>query len=191
MLFLAESEDASSFEMQSHIHLKDSPYANTLIDNAEGEKRWPQFSWQKVQVGLHNPLGGWIEATAAVELLRKGAEQNGALFHQADVLQVEEKGAHIRLLTKEATHQFDKTVVAAGPWVQKLLPSLNDHCEVTRQQVCFFKPPKPDVFASPAFPVWAYDIEHRGWYGFPINQEGVLKLASHSACRTVEDPISS
>jgi glycine/D-amino acid oxidase-like deaminating enzyme len=190
MLFLSESENEDSFEMQSHVHLKGTPYANTFVGKADGEKRWPQFSWTKVNMGFHNPLGGWIEATAAVELLRNGALENGARLSQETILDIQETGGSVRLIAKENTYPFDQVVVAAGPWLTKLLPDLKDHCSITRQQVCFFTPSRPSVFAGHHFPVWAYDLEHRGWYGFPINSNGVLKVASHKKNNPVDVNVS-
>lgn len=179
MLFLSESDDDDSFEMQSHLRLKETPYANSLLSPKEGEKRWPQFSWSTVKVAVHNALGGWLEATEAVGLLRRGAVKNGARVMCENIAEVTEDGGAVQVQSNNAHYTFDHVVVAAGSWIRELLPQVSAHCEVTRQQICFFKPEAPALFSSPHFPVWAYDIENRGWYGFPLHHSGLLKMASH------------
>jgi glycine/D-amino acid oxidase-like deaminating enzyme len=38
---------------------------------------------------------------------------------------------------------------------------------------------------APLFPVWAADIGHTGWYGFPALADGTLKIGHHGTGRRV------
>ena len=42
-----------------------------------------------------------------------------------------------------------------------------------------FRPADPRPFAGSRFPVWCGDIAKTGWYGFPIDREGMLKIGRH------------
>ena len=41
--------------------------------------------------------------------------------------------------------------------------------------------PRGAALRSPALPVWTADIARTGWYGFPANDEDVLKVGHHGA----------
>ena len=41
------------------------------------------------------------------------------------------------------------------------------------------KPPRPDLFAPERFPVFGADITTTGYYGFPLNRDGIVKIANH------------
>jgi glycine/D-amino acid oxidase-like deaminating enzyme len=49
------------------------------------------------------------------------------------------------------------------------------------QPVLHFRPDNPEDFQPPQFPVWAADAGRTGWYGFPANAEGIVKVAHHGA----------
>ena len=45
------------------------------------------------------------------------------------------------------------------------------------------KPAQPELFAPEHFPVFGADITTTGYYGFPANRDGVVKIANHGAGR--------
>jgi glycine/D-amino acid oxidase-like deaminating enzyme len=45
--------------------------------------------------------------------------------------------------------------------------------------VVHFRPPDPGPFRGARFPVWCADIARSGWYGFPVDARGTLKLGRH------------
>ena len=57
--------------------------------------------------------------------------------------------------------------------------SLEKFMWATGQPVFHFKPIELSNFLPPKFPVWNADIENSGWYGFPVNHDGILKAANH------------
>jgi len=86
----------------------------------------------------------------------------------------------------------ERVIVAAGAWTPTILPWLADRMWSTAQTVVHFSIGERPVaerasFTPPAFPVWAADAGHTGWYGFPLLASGVLKLANHGPGRA-HDP---
>jgi glycine/D-amino acid oxidase-like deaminating enzyme len=53
------------------------------------------------------------------------------------------------------------------------------------QPVFHLKPGDPRPFRPPRFTVWAADIATTGWYGFPANASGIVKIANHGPGRRV------
>ena len=45
------------------------------------------------------------------------------------------------------------------------------------------QPSEPELFAPERFPVFGADITTTGYYGFPINRDGVVKIANHGSGR--------
>src|SRR5947209_8367692 len=77
----------------------------------------------------------------------------------------------------------DFVVMAVGAWTPYVLPFTKKFFHATGQPVFHLKPSKPELFAPQRFPVFGADITTTGYYGFPINRDGVLKIANHGTGR--------
>ena len=74
-------------------------------------------------------------------------------------------------------------VMAVGAWTPYLLPFTKKFFRATGQPVFHLKPSEPELFAPERFPVFGADITTTGYYGFPINRDGVVKIANHGPGR--------
>jgi glycine/D-amino acid oxidase-like deaminating enzyme len=77
----------------------------------------------------------------------------------------------------------DFVVMAVGAWTPYLLPYTRNLFRATGQPVFHLKPAQPELFAPERFPVFGADITTTGYYGFPINRDGVVKIANHGPGR--------
>ena len=77
----------------------------------------------------------------------------------------------------------DLVVMAVGAWTPYLLPFTRKFFRATGQPVFHLKPSKPEIYAPERFPVFGADITTTGYYGFPINRDGVMKIANHGSGR--------
>jgi len=77
----------------------------------------------------------------------------------------------------------DFVVMAVGAWTPYLLAFTKNFFRTTGQPVFHLKPRQLDLFASERFPVFGADITTTGYYGFPINRDGVVKIANHGPGR--------
>ena len=138
--------------------------------------------------GYLNPEGGWVESGRVVARLATEARDAGVsvvenvaaprlIFAGARCLGVE-SGSGERWLA-------DCVLLAAGAWTPLLLPELQDVMWATAQSVFHFRPQDPRMFAPPEFPVWFSEIGSSGWYGFPANADGIVKVADHGPGRRV------
>ena len=73
----------------------------------------------------------------------------------------------------------DAVIVAAGAWTPTLLPWMSDAVKCVGQPVYYFQPDNPERYLPDRFPPWAADISNTGWYGFPVQPDGPLKIANH------------
>jgi glycine/D-amino acid oxidase-like deaminating enzyme len=77
----------------------------------------------------------------------------------------------------------DLVLLAVGAWTPYLLPFTKKFFCATGQPVFHLKPAQPALFAPERFPVFGADITTTGYYGFPLNREGVVKIANHGPGR--------
>ena len=77
----------------------------------------------------------------------------------------------------------DTVVMAVGAWTPYLLPFTKKFFRANGQPVFHLKPRRPELFASQRFPVFGADITTTGYYGFPVNRDGVVKIANHGPGR--------
>jgi len=79
----------------------------------------------------------------------------------------------------------DTVVMAVGAWTPYLLPFTKNFFRATGQPVFHLRPSQPELFAPKRFPVFGADITTTGYYGFPINRDGVVKIANHGPGRAM------
>ncbi len=138
--------------------------------------------------GYLNPIGGWVESGRVISRLATDARAAG--------VQIIENVPQPRLLFEGTrcvgiassdglSWQADAVLVAAGAWTPTLLPHLQEVMWATAQTVFHFQPQDPGPFTPPQFPVWGADIGRTGWYGFPANAAGLVKVANHGPGRQV------
>jgi glycine/D-amino acid oxidase-like deaminating enzyme len=72
-------------------------------------------------------------------------------------------------------------VVCAGAWTPKLVSDLAAFLRATGQPVFHLEPADLALFTPARFPVFGADIAHTGYYGFPANRDGLVKIANHGA----------
>ena len=153
------------------------------LDGRDGRprvhERFPAWAVGQWADGYHNPVAGWAESGRAVGWLADRARVAGVeIVSHAPVARVTDRGVH---LVDGATIEAGSVVVAAGAWTPALLPELAEVMRIVGQPVFHLRPRDPGPFAPDVFPVWAGDIARTGWYGFPANADGIVKVANHGA----------
>jgi glycine/D-amino acid oxidase-like deaminating enzyme len=93
---------------------------------------------------------------------------------------IEEGGSVRGVRTADgAEFRSDAVVFCAGSWTPVLLPWLGDVMWPTAQAVFHFQVENVKRYQPPQFPVWTADVGKTGWYGFPAQDNGTLKIANH------------
>ena len=151
-----------------------------VLDRPEMQRRYPQVSWDGVEVGLFEPELGALMARRAVLTLVREFVAAGGKYRLAAVLPPDD-GATLDGVRTSAgeTLRAERYVFACGPWMPKVLPSLlGARIFPTRQEVFFFAPEGGDDRFTPArLPGWADFNDGDIYYGFPDLESRGFKIA--------------
>jgi sarcosine oxidase len=162
---------------------------HAVMDAAETMRRFPAFKIPRDHVGVFQPEGGFIAVESAIAAMISQAQAAGAEIRTSTaVLSIDRHGDGVRVRTNQGDIDARAAIVAAGPWVKKLLPDLPAPLRVTRQVMGWFQPLDPALFASSRFPVFLLESRHGVHYGFPIFASGAVKVAKHHHDDEAVDP---
>ena len=153
----------------------------TELTAKEVNRRFPQFTVSDEDRLFYDPWSGYLRSGQALADLAGLAREAGVEIRENTlVTAVEETGFGARVRWDTESKDCDRAVVAAGPWVGKLLPAMATRVRISRQQMAFFLPKHPAPFERGRFPVWSILSPGNLWYGFPYLHEGFVKVAEDS-----------
>ncbi|KAF2008879.1 putative sarcosine oxidase [Aaosphaeria arxii CBS 175.79] len=146
----------------------------------------------KPNVGVLDVTGGMAVADKACRFALHKAKALGVDFvfgapqgqFESLCYDSKEKEKVVGIRTMDGkTHTAAMTIVACGGWTPVLLPQLDGLCEATAGSVVLLKIPRSsplwDRLLPENFPTWTWDIRNGakgGLYGFPIDENGWLKI---------------
>jgi glycine/D-amino acid oxidase-like deaminating enzyme len=176
-----------TFEYESHRALTARGHTLHRVRRSDLSSQHPAWNDERYGDGYLNPAGGWAESGATVAKLSQVARDAGVEIHEdCPVAEVAADGG-VRT-TDGRWWKLDTTLLTLGAWTPFVLPELTRVLRTTAQPVIHLKPDNPGDYRAPAFPVWGADIGRTGWYGFPANTDGIVKVANHGPGRPVTDP---
>lgn len=170
------------FEAASFRTLQRRGHPLRRIDRATLAREFPQWNAAAYGNGYFNARAGWVESGSVVAKLAELALARGITLHEnAPLAGFLESGSTVVGVRTTAGVEFraDQVLLAAGAWATFLMPELSTQLRATGHTVLHFQPRDPQGFRAPAFPVWAADIARTGWYGFPANVAGLVKVGHH------------
>lgn len=157
-----------------------------LLDTAKIRHRYPAWNAEPYVDGYFNPEGGYAESGRVVARLVEEAQRQGVkLFAGQKFERLHENGSRVAgiVTTAEEIFKADWVVTALGAWTPHLLPFTQKFFRSTGMPVFHLQPANSELFRPEHFPVFNADISHTGYYGFPLNREGVVKIANHGIGR--------
>ena len=188
-LVMSQAEMAPGGFEHDSFHFLTNQGRELLRMNAELLRaRHPVWRADRFVDGYFNPVGGWVESGRVIAMLAKEAREAGVeiVEHVRSAMPVFMAGRCTGIESADGrSWSADDVLVAAGAWTPEVLPHLQDVMWATAQTVFHFQPADPERFRAPAFPVWGADIAKTGWYGFPANTDGIVKVANHGVGRRV------
>lgn len=152
-------------------------------------RRYPAFRLPQDYVAVVQPDGGFVEAEAGIRAHLRLAAAAGADMRTGELVHsIEQIGDRVCVRTERKSYEASHAIVAAGPWTTSLLPDLALPLQVTRQVLLWVRPSQPELFRLGWFPVFMIESEHGIHYGFPLQDDGGLKIAKHHHAGEVVDP---
>jgi glycine/D-amino acid oxidase-like deaminating enzyme len=201
--------EPGDFEHESLKLLQKRRLKVARMDTPELWKRFPAWNPELYRDGVLEIEAGYAESARTVAMLIEHAKsagvelREGCRFVALDEVNrrvtgvilsdVEEsRGETAQVVSRGPSTPLGMTriagdfvVMAVGAWTPYLLPFTREFFRATGQPVFHLRPPEPELFAPERFPVFGADITTTGYYGFPINRDGVVKIANHGAGREI------
>jgi len=156
------------------------------MDTLQSWKRFPAWHPELYGDGVFEIEAGYAESGRAIGTLIKRAKSVGVELRENEKFsQLNEQGNRVNGIVLDDGQRIasDYVVMAVGAWTPYLLPYTRNFFRATGQPVFHLKPAQPELFAPERFPVFGADITTTGYYGFPINRDGVVKIANHGPGR--------
>jgi sarcosine oxidase len=167
--------------------------AHELLDASDVQARFPALHPEHDMIAVWEPRAGILLPEACISTMLAQARQHGATLGFAEpVLTWEADGANIRVSTTHGEYRARQLIIAAGAWVDSLLPKPDvPFLQIERQVLHWFAAAEDaEVFAAQRCPVhlWQFD-ERRFFYGFPDIGRGVKVAFHHDGEATTVDSV--
>jgi glycine/D-amino acid oxidase-like deaminating enzyme len=147
------------------------------MTSAKLRQRYPAWNAELYPDGFLECNAGYVESGRAVAALIKRSQSLGVDLHAGR--QFKELDGKALVLEDRERMTGDAIVFATGAWTPYLLPFTAKFFRASGQPVFHLKPSDPELFRAGRFPVFGGDISETGYYGFPVNRDGVVKVADH------------
>ena len=174
------------FEYESFKTLQQRGHKVERMNSAQLWKRFPAWNPGLFRDGVLEWEAGYAESGSVVATLIQRAGSIGVeLRSSSRFAHLDERDHRIEGIVLDNGERIaaDRIVMAAGAWTPYLLPFTKKFFRASGQPVFHLKPPRPDLFAPERFPVFGADITTTGYYGFPLNGDGIVKIANHGSGR--------
>ena len=178
-LFIGSPDTGYVAECRATAEAYELPFE--VLDKAMAERRYPQHRLQPGQVVFVDRRAGFVRPEAAVCAAAGRAQALGAeVLGGARVLGLDEHAGGIDISTDAGTVRAQQAIVAAGAWIEKLLPDLHIPTFVERQVMVWFHAFRPADYTPDRFPIFIRERgERETWYGFPSLDGATIKAALH------------
>jgi glycine/D-amino acid oxidase-like deaminating enzyme len=170
-----------SFEHESFRMLERRGHTPERIDAERLRRRFPAWSTGRYVDGFFHAKGGYAESGRVVAALLARARRAGVrLLEGRRMAGLLEEGGRVTGVREASgtVRRAGEVVVAAGAWTGKLL-GLTPAIRATGHPVFHLRPANPALFEAERFPTFTADVARTGYYGFPRNRDGVVKVANH------------
>lgn len=184
LILAGEMMRPGGFEYDSREQMRSLGQEVEPMDGGRLRERFPAWTSQQYPDGYYNPNAGWAESANLVHWLLARARDAGVVLREGETMQeLLENGPAIEGIVTDSGIELraDVVIVAAGAWTPTLLPWMHDAVRCVGQPVYYFQPDNPEPYRPDRFPPWAADIGNTGWYGFPVQPNGIMKIANHGS----------
>jgi sarcosine oxidase len=149
-----------------------------IIGRAQAKVYYPQHPLNGGEVMILDKQAGFIRPERSVLTAARRAEELGAtIFRKATVQNIIPHSNGVTVLVDDRKYEFDKVIVTAGPWLNKLLPSLKDNFEVNRLLLTWFTSERMKQFSPERFPIFVRFSEEINIFGVPSLDGSMVKIA--------------
>jgi glycine/D-amino acid oxidase-like deaminating enzyme len=186
-MFLRQAEmKPGDFEYESLRLFEQRGRKFERITSAQLRQRFPAWNADRYCDGIFDPEGGYAESGLVVNALVDRAKSFGVELREGAAFScLDEDDDRVTGVVLDDGQRIggDVVVAATGAWTPSTLPFTRTFLRATGHPVFHLKPSQPELFTPERFPVFGADISTTGYYGFPLNSDGVVKIANHGPGR--------
>jgi glycine/D-amino acid oxidase-like deaminating enzyme len=178
--------EQGDFEYESFQLLKQRGHRVERIYSQQLRERYPAWNAEGYPDGFLDLDAGYAESARVVATLIPRAKSLGVEVREnARFRELDETAGRVKGIVLENAEQIaaDAVVMAVGAWTPYALQFTRNFFRASGQPVFHLKPAQPELFTSERFPIFGADISNTGYYGFPLNRDGVVKIANHGPGR--------
>ncbi len=159
------------------------------ISDAQFSQRFPTFCKVTDQVALFERNAGYLLVEQCVQAHLDAAIAAGGEFRPfARVSDIRQHKTRVLISTEQGDIFAHHVIVAAGAWTERLLGWLRPALQVRRKHQYWFPISDQRFQASAGCPTYFFETDDGHFYGFPILERGVSKVARHTGGDPVLDP---
>ncbi len=177
------------FEHDSYRTLLDRSHRPERMDAATITNRYPAWSTSRFVDGFYHHKGGYAESGKVVAALARRALGEGVTVREGTRMTalIERAGGVRGVRTDQGQDlEADAVVLATGAWAGTLHPPVSGAIRASGHPVFHLRPADPVLFRAERFPTFTADVARTGYYGFPVNPQGVVKIGSHALGRPID-----
>ena len=177
------------FEHDSYRSLLARGHRPERLDAPAIARRYPAWSTGRFVDGFYHRAGGYAESGTVVAALARQAQAAGIeVSARTRAAALVEEAGRVRGVRTDRGRTLGAAgvVMAAGAWAGTLHPPLSGAIRASGHPVFHLRPADPAPFRADRFPTFTADVARTGYYGFPVNADGVVKIASHALGRPID-----
>lgn len=186
-LFLRQRPmEPGDFEYESFRLLEQRGHRIERMNSDKLRERFPAWCAERYPDGFLDLEAGYAESGRVVAALVRRAKLTGVELREGSKFAaLDETENRIRGVVLQNGERLagDHVVFATGAWTPYLLPFTGNFFRASGQPVFHLKPAQAELFTAERFPIFGADISTTGYYGFPLNRDGVVKIANHGPGR--------
>ncbi|GGF41860.1 FAD-dependent oxidoreductase [Aliidongia dinghuensis] len=159
--------------------LERAGHAVERLSEAELVRRFPLVNAGQVDAAYYLESGGLLFADRIVAALARRLAQRGVEIRpETPVAEIDPDRGFVTLADGTVVGA-DALVVAAGPWVARLVPGLGRRVKPSRQVVAYLNPPDDLMPLWQAGPMLLDIDPSEGFYAVPPREDAGLKVSDH------------
>jgi len=150
-----------------------------VLTGTQMARRWPHLLPDRVEAALYEPRGGALFADQIVERLAQHLAARGVALHaNTRIAEIDPERGRIAIADGKP-REFDRVIVAAGPWVNKLTAAVAKRVTPSRQIVVYLDPPASEASAWATAPMMIEMQTNYAFYAVPPRAGLGLKFGDH------------
>ncbi|MFW0794853.1 N-methyl-L-tryptophan oxidase [Gordonia sp. CPCC 205515] len=161
-----------------------------ILDAAALRARFPQHRVddENTMAVLDHRAGSLFPEASVLAAVESAKAFGAQVLTNTEVLDFDENGGRLEIVTSEGRVACDKVVVATGSWSLKLRPDLKGFLSIIPLSLTWFMPRQPEMFGPDRFPAFIRDADGVHLYGTPSHDSYSVKVATEPLWSAISSP---